>query len=41
VKIVAYVRVQAADENAARKIVPTILAAPGAREISWQTRATP
>jgi hypothetical protein len=33
VNIVAQVRVQADDENAARKIVPTILAAPGATEI--------
>jgi hypothetical protein len=33
VNIVARVRVQAADENAARKAVPTVLAAPGTTEI--------
>ena len=33
VNIVAVVRVRAADENAALKVVPTVLGAPGAAEI--------
>ena len=33
VNIVACVRVRASDENSARKVVPTILAAPGTTEI--------
>ena len=33
VNLVAVVRVRAADENAARRVVPTVLGAPGAAEI--------
>ena len=33
VNIVAVVRVRAADENVARKVVPTVLGSPGAAEI--------
>ena len=33
VNLVAVVRVRAADENAARRVIPTVLGAPGAAEI--------
>jgi hypothetical protein len=34
VKLVAVVRVRAADESVARKVVPTVLGAPGTLEIA-------
>jgi hypothetical protein len=34
VKLVAVVRVRAADERVARKVVPTVLSAPGTLEIA-------
>jgi hypothetical protein len=38
VKIVVVVRVRAAEESVARKVVPTVLGAPGAAVSDWRMR---